>query len=146
MTWKSVDTPSDLEQLAAANCWEDSETLEFYATPANADYFPNDVSRSGYQNMNIHMLVSACSSNALILELVFIDADWSSLSFLTQPFVGGRIDSLKRVYIEDYKGDTKMRCSRLIYRFMQEEPIHRSGRYYTAAQQSHPAGPKKRRG
>jgi hypothetical protein len=83
--------------------------------------------------MNIHMLVDACSPHGAILELVFIDADWSSLSYLTQPFVGGRIDTLKRVYIEDYEGDTKMRCSRLIYRFMQEQPIHRSGSYYTTA-------------
>lgn len=136
MTWISVDTSADLDQLAAANCWEDSEVLEFYATPANAAYFPSDISRSGYRNMNIHILVDACSTNGPIMELVFIDADYSSLSYLTQPFIAGRIDSLKRVTIEDNKGHTKMRCSRLIYRFMEEEPIHRSGRYYTTAQQA----------
>lgn len=135
MTWISVDTPSDLEELAEANCWEDSESLEFHASPVSAPYFPIDVSRSGYQNMNIHLLVDACSSHGQILEMVFIDADWSSLSYLTKPFIGGRIDQLKRVYIEDYNGDTKMRCSRLIYRFMKLQPVHRSGKYYTNAQQ-----------
>ena len=101
MAWTSVDTQSDLDQLEAANYWEDSDTLEFHATPANAPYYPDDVSRSGYRNMNIHLLVDACSSEGQILELVFIDADSSSLSYLRKPFIGGRIDSLKRVYIEE---------------------------------------------
>lgn len=132
MTWISVNTQSDLNELAAANCWEDSKTLEFHATPVNDPYFPDDVSRSGYQNMNIHLLVDACSSSGPILEMVFIDADWSTLSYLTEPFVSGRIDLLKRVYIEDYSGDSKMRCSRLIYRFLNEESIYHSGKYYAS--------------
>jgi hypothetical protein len=135
MSWTSVDTCEDLDRLANENCWEDSETLEFYASPYVAEYFPDDISRSGYRNMNIHVLIDACSSSGSILEMVFIDADWTSLSYLTEPFVSGRVDSLKRVYIEDHKGDTRMRCSRLIYRFLSAEPIHRSGRYYAAAQQ-----------
>ncbi len=139
MTWISVDTIEDLEKLAEENCWEDSETLEFYASPFVEKYFPDDVSRSGYRNMNIHVLIDACSSMGPILEIVFIDADWTSLSYLTQLFIGGHIDTLKRVYIEDYKGDTEMRCSRLIYRYLQERPTHRSGHYYANAQ--HGASP-----
>ena len=136
MSWNFVDSTEEFEELAGANCWEDSQVLELYATPRNEDYFPSDVSRSGHRNMNIHMLVDACSGRAPILELVFIDADTSSLHYLMQPFVQGRIDNLKRVYIENHKGELKMRCSRLIYRFVEEEELHFSGSYYATAQQS----------
>ena len=96
--------------------------------------FPTDVSRSGYSNMNIRVLIRADSSLGGILEMVFIDVDLSSLKYLTHPFVAGRIDALKRIYIEDYTRETKMRCSRLIYRFMNEDPLHRSGYYYSTLQ------------
>lgn len=140
MTWKAVDTSADLNELAEENCWDDSETLEFYANPSVEPYFPSDVSRSGYVNMNIHLLIQADSCKGEILEIVFIDADLSSLSYLTQPEFDGRVDNLKRIYIEDDLGNTSMRCSRLIYRYMPEEPIHYSGHYYATAQPSISAG------
>jgi len=136
MTWKAVDTNADLNELSEGNCWDDSETLEFYANPFVEPYFPSDVSRSGYENMNIHLLIHADSYKGEILEIVFIDADYASLSYLIQPCFNGRVDALKRIYIEDTIGNTMMRCSRLIYRYMPEEPIHHSRRYYATAQQS----------
>ncbi|MDO9569403.1 MAG: hypothetical protein Q7J58_08490 [Hydrogenophaga sp.] len=135
MTWTAVDSNADLRELADSNCWEDSETLEFYATTACERYFPTDVSRSGYINMNIHVLLSACSPRGEILEIVFIDADWSSLNYLTHVFIGGRIDPLKRVNIEDANGSLEMRCSRIIYRYLQQDPVHRSGHYFVAHHQ-----------
>ena len=136
MNWIFINSKEDLTTLEESNCWEDSSVLEFYATPKNESYFPSDISRSGYRLMNIHMLIGACSPQGQILELAFIDCDQSDLHFLTQPFIRGRIDSLKRIEIENHKGATKLRCSRLIYRYCEPQDLHYSGQYYQNANDS----------
>lgn len=128
--WQSVDTQAELDDLAARVCWEDSETQEIYATPANLDYYPSDVSRSGYRLMNVHVLINADSSVAPFLELAFVDCDRTNIHFLTHLFVKGRIDGLKRVELEDGKGQAVLRCSRLIFRFLSESQEMWSGHYF----------------
>ncbi|THU00207.1 hypothetical protein E9531_10560 [Lampropedia puyangensis] len=132
MTWIKIDTASDLELLNQSNCWDDSTTLKFYASNKDYDYFPPDrAAVGGFFSFNIHLLLEACSADKPILELVFIGADWTNLQYLSSPhFFNSRIDKLKRVYIESSNGDTEMRCSRLIYRYMEENEIHFSSRHF----------------
>jgi hypothetical protein len=130
MDWRSIDSQDDLDELAKSTCWEDSETLEFYATQAGEDYFPTDVSRSGYTKMNLHFLLDACSAKQPYLEMVFIDCDRTDIHFLTHFVVCGRTDGLKRVELQDGKGQTQLRCSRLIYRFLEDSDIIRSRHYF----------------
>jgi hypothetical protein len=135
MTWTPIDTSDDLRRLDQAVCWEDSETLEYYASFQNEDFFPSDVSRSGYMNKNIHVLCRADSQLGPYLEMVLIDCDWHGSRFLDNPCMSGSVDSLKRVQIEDAKGATVMRCSRLIYRFLPADNVV-EGRYYRPGTQA----------
>ncbi len=129
MDWIIVNTNDDLKKLDESVCWEDSKSVEYHATIRNSDYFPNDISRSGYQNKNIFLLIDTCSAPEPFLEMVFIDCDHYSQGFLDHPFMLGRVDILKRVEIENEEGSMMMHCSRLIYRFLSDEDL-RKGLYY----------------
>ena len=116
MTWISVDDKQDLDALDRSNCWEDSRTVEFYAQAGHEDYFPDDVSRSGYENKNIHILVETISAQLTHLEIVLVDCDHYDSGYLENMHFKGMVDSLKRVEIIRHDGSLEMRCSRLIYR------------------------------
>lgn len=119
MNWKHVDTQSDLDHLDSSNCWEDSEVTEYIAVLTNENYFPDDVSRSGWHNKNLHILVDADSANGSHIEIVLIDCDHFSHGYLENIHFQGKVDGLKRVEIFDYKRDLRMRCSRVIYRWVE---------------------------
>lgn len=123
MDWTPINTTDDLRRLDQAVCWEDSQTLEYYASFRNEDFFPSDVNRSGYMNKNIHILCRVDSRLGPYLEMVLIDCDWHGSRFLDKPSMSGRVDTLKRVQIEDAWGATVMRCSRLIYRFLPADHV-----------------------
>ena len=119
MQWKSVDNREDLRWLDRAASWEDSITLEVYTLGRSERYFPEDISRSGYEHKNLHLLLEVDSTHGDYMHLVLVDCDQYSCSFIESPFFGGRVDGLKRVEVTDYKGATHMRCSRIIYRFLE---------------------------
>jgi len=121
MDWKTVDSQDELDELDAKVCWEDSDTVEYYAKIPNEPYFPSDVSRSGYEHKNVHVLCRVDSQAGQYLEMVFIHCDWFCSSFAEKVSMKGRVDTLKRVDIQDRKKSTLMRCARLIYRFFGAE-------------------------
>jgi len=121
MKWKIIDTQDDFNYLGQCVCWEDSESIEYYATILNEEYFPNDINRSGYINKNLHILFRTDSSKGDYLEMVCIDCDRFASHFPDHFFVQGHVGPLKRVEIEDAKGNLQLRCSRLIYRFLSEQ-------------------------
>lgn len=137
MVWKSVDSQVDLDRLNKLVCWDDSRTVEYYGTISHEKYFPPDISRSGFQNKNIHILCDVCSSISPYLELVLIDCDCLDPSFLENMFFRGRVDTLKRVEAWDSNKSTLMRCSRLLYRFV-EGHVVRPGSYFRTS--DHNAG------
>jgi hypothetical protein len=120
MCWQSIGSQADLDALNRRVCWEDSESVEYYATPRNEPYFPSDISRSGYLHKNLHVLCRVCSQEAAFLEMVWIHCDSIAGHFLDHPHLSGRVDSLKRVEVMDAEKSTQMRCSRLIYGFLPE--------------------------
>jgi hypothetical protein len=130
VNWIIVNSNEDLNKLNDAVCWADSETIEYYGTIRNEAFFPNDVSRSGQINKNVHVLCRACSAHGRYLEMVLIDCDLLGSRYLDQPYMSGRVDNLKRVYIENAEGSTVMRCSRLIYRFLLDESVN-EGQFYS---------------
>ncbi|GAA5496404.1 hypothetical protein Rhal01_02587 [Rubritalea halochordaticola] len=117
-TWQSIDNTDDLLTLDRIVNWEDSSVLEVYALTRNENYFPSDVSRSGHTHKNVHLFVDADSPHGDYLHLVLIDCDWYSVSFIENPYFSGKVDSFKRVEVMDFNNSTVMRCSRLIYRFV----------------------------
>lgn len=125
MKWKEINTQQDLDELNASVCWDDSETIEYYATLVNADFFPSEVSRSGYDKKNVHILCRVDSKCGPYLEMVWIHADSFNSYFLDSPHLRGKVDSLKRIEIECPHDGTEMRCGRLIYRFLNEAEVER---------------------
>ena len=113
--WSIIDSQADLDRFNQSVCWEDTSTVEYYGTLRNEPHFPNEVSRSGFANKNVHLL---CDTSRGCVQMVFIDCDWLSSTFLEHPFFTGRVDSLKRVEVMESDGAMAMRCSRLIYRFV----------------------------
>ncbi len=62
--WKVVESQSDLDLLNSSFEWEeDIRTLEFFGLLKNELYFPEEISRSGYLQPNIHMLVEVAATN-----------------------------------------------------------------------------------
>src|SRR5689334_4179020 len=118
MSWHAIESQADLNSLDQRVCWEDSESVEYYATTRNEDYFPSDVSRSGYIHKNVHVLCRVCSWESAYLEMVWIHCDWLTGHFLDHPHMSGRVDGLKRVEILGANRSTPMRCSRVIHRFV----------------------------
>ena len=124
MDWNVVDSQADLDKLDESVYWDDSESVEYYALTGNEPFFPSDVCRSGYVHKNVHVLCRICSrTGAYYLELVCIDSDHFSSFFLDHPHMHGHVDSLKRVDILDHRNDIAMRCSRVIYRFLDEKDV-----------------------
>jgi len=64
MDWTAVDSQADLDQLDRSICWEDSEAVRFHGSPLNRADYPADVSRSGFVNKNVHVVIDTCSSHA----------------------------------------------------------------------------------
>jgi len=123
MNWTAIDQQSDLDELDASNYWEDSEVVEYYALVPDEKYFPDDVSRSGWTNKNIHILINADSSRGSHLEIVLIDCDHFDSHYLENIHFHGRVDVLKRVEVTNHDGAIRMRCSRKIYKWLNlEEP------------------------
>lgn len=120
MEWLSIESQADLDKLEHSVCWEDSNALEYYASPANRPYFPSDIAKSGWVHKNLHVLVEACSSQSPFLELVFIDCDHIGSNALEAPHLGGRVDQLKCVEIYNAADSMILRCSRLIFRWLPE--------------------------
>ena len=118
MPWKSTDSEDNFLWLDRAVCWEDSTTLEVYVLDRNELYFPDDISRSGYTNKNVHLFFEVVSPHGDHLHLVLIDCDHYSASFIENPIFTGRVDTPKRVEVTDAHGTTRMRRSRLICRFL----------------------------
>lgn len=121
MEWKYIDTQKDLDQLDRQICWDHSRIVEYYAKYSNESYFPQDICRSGHPQKNLHLLLLAHSPVVQYVEFVLIDCDGFDCSILEHFYLSGKVDSLKRVDIRDAKRSTVLRCSRLIYRFVQQQ-------------------------
>ena len=141
MNWKSIDTTEELSILDQSICWDDSQTLEYYASSRNEDYFPDDISRSGWHHKNIFVLCETDSSQGSFLELVFISSEWYGAWFMENIQLSGHVDTMKRVMIINQNGSTIMQCCRLIYRFLSEVEAEsfRYGRIDMRAEQEYGA-------
>lgn len=132
MGWSTIDSQNDLNNFDQSVCWDDSEVLEYYGKITNESYFPNDISRSGYTNKNIHVFIKSDSNQAPYMEMVLIDCDYLNMYFIENISFQGYVDRLKRIEITDKKSSLLMRCSRMIYRFLKEDEIIK-GTYFRYA-------------
>ena len=128
MTWRTVKTEEDLIHLNQSNCWDDSSTLEFYASNW-IPYIPDD---TAYGARSIKILLQADSAHGEILELVFVNVYQASYEYLDRPhFFHSRLDGLKRLHVEPPGRPVSMHCERVAYRYCEELEIHYSGRYFS---------------
>jgi hypothetical protein len=117
--WISIENQADLEALDDHGFWEDAETVAFVGdTAADHSIFPSDVSRSGHLNWNIRVLLLVCHTEGSHLELLLVDCDTFSSSLFHGFTLRGRMDSLKRIDVCDFEGHRRLRCSRVMYRFL----------------------------
>jgi len=123
MTWNFVSTTKELERLDYSNCWQDSHVVEICSSRGIKSYFPNDINFSGTDHLNLHVLVDADSPEGSHLELVFVSCSKFS-PLLSISHLSGFVDTLKRVEIQNSKGEAEISCSRLLYRYVEvEEPF-----------------------
>ena len=122
MDWKFVDTQEDLEELDSSNCWDDSDVVEYIGLHGDEEYFPRDVSRSGHFHKNLHILIQASSGRGSHIEVVLIACEHFSSSYLSMIHFDGRVGGLKGIEIYDFQNTLRMKCARLIYRWLDEEP------------------------
>lgn len=131
MSWNSIDCQAALDELDRAVCWEDSRVLEYLASPAPRPYYPTDVSRSGYERKDLHVLLDVCSSISPFLELVFIHCSSIGANAFEGLCLQGHVDTLRRVELRTDDGVTLVRCARLIYRWLSEAST--TGDFYCRA-------------
>jgi hypothetical protein len=118
--WALVDTQAQLQALDESVCWEESEPVALLGdTSVGHASLPADVSRSGYINWNLRVLFFVRHALGSHLEIFCIDCDEFSAAHLRDFTLLGRVDSLKRVDVSDENGRRLLRCSRLMYRFVE---------------------------
>jgi hypothetical protein len=118
-SWIPIENQAQLEALHDRGFWEDAETVAFVAdTVSDSAVFPADVSRSGYLNWNIRVLLWVGHTEGSHLEILLVDCDTFSSSLIHSFSLRGRIDSLKRLEVYDYTGQRRLRCSRVMYRLL----------------------------
>lgn len=117
--WRLVESQDDLDAIDGSVNWDDAESVAFVAdTISSNPLFPSDVARSGYLNWNVRLLVYVADRRGSHLELVLIDCDEIGAQAFSGLTLQGRVDSLKRVEVERANGERRLRCSRLMYRFI----------------------------
>jgi hypothetical protein len=117
--WTLVNSQFELEALSECVYWDDAETVAFVGdTATHHHYFPPDVSRSGYSNWNVRLLLHVADGRGSHLELLLVDCDEFSAALFRGFTLRGRVDSLKRVEVDDSAGHRILRCSRLMYRYI----------------------------
>jgi hypothetical protein len=128
--WSLVESQGDLDALDASVTWDDAELVAFVGdTSTEHEWFPRDVARSGYLNFNIRVLLYVASKRGSHLELVLVDCDEFGRGILPAFGLRGRVDTLKRVEVHDSSGVRRMRCSRLMYRFVEMDQAVARSRY-----------------
>ncbi|HEY9713877.1 MAG TPA: hypothetical protein V6C72_10430 [Chroococcales cyanobacterium] len=132
--WFFIDSQADLDKLENRFFWEDGvATVEMFGCIRSEPYFPEDIARCGYFNLNIHLLVELQErqhdDDPDFVELVLIDCDQADYFFLQQPHFKGRVDSLKRVRIDSLNA-VEMSCSRLIYRLIHGQVSYSNESYF----------------
>jgi len=117
--WQVVDDQAGLDALDESVNWDDAEAVAFVADTITANpVFPSDVSRSGYLKPNIRVLFFVADRRGSHLELIFVDCDEFDTPLFRGLTLRGRVDTLRRVEVNDAQGQPRLRCSRLMYRFI----------------------------
>jgi len=117
--WRLIDDQPGLDALDASVNWDDAEPVAFVGeTLTSHPIFPSDVARSGYHRPNIRLLLYVADPRGSHLELVFVDCDETGAHVFRGLTLRGRVDSLKRIEVDDLSGQRRLRCSRLMYRFL----------------------------
>ncbi len=76
------------------------------------------VSRSGFLNWNVKVLLHIADTLGSHLEITLVDCDEFSSTLLGNVSLRGRVDALKRVEVSDHEWRRILRCSRVMYRFL----------------------------
>jgi hypothetical protein len=118
--WIAIDTQEQLDVLDRSVCWEDSHTVAFLGSTASEEVgiFPEDVSRSGYENWDIRILFHVDIREGSHLEIACADCDAFSAALFRNFTLKGQVDSLKRIEVSDRNGQRLFRCARLVHRFL----------------------------
>ena len=133
MLWTSIDNSDELSQFERSVFWEDATTQEVFIIGRNEPYFPEDISRSGYEHKNVHLLIDAEIENRGHIHIVLIDCESYTSGFIDNLSFNGFVDGLKRVEVGEHDHYIRMRCSRLIYRAV-DISAHLDRRPYLAAE------------
>lgn len=136
--WQLIEDQTGLDSLDGSVNWSDAEPVAFVAdTQPENPLFPPDVARSGYLHANIRLLLYVATSRGSHLELVLVDCDKIDSHVFRRLTLRGRVDSLKRVEVESSVGERELRCSRLMYRFIDVDQ-NEARQFYGFGRARHP--------
>jgi hypothetical protein len=118
MNWETIDSTEELQALDYSICWSDGEILEAYKVDGDQSYFPDDISRSGYDLKNLHLLIDSGFGIDKLLEIVLIHTTASTISDFS-----GHVSVLKIVHL----GVGVDNASRIIYRWIERDDYKGAG-------------------
>lgn len=128
--WRTIESQAELDALDASVDWDDAEAVAFVGDTRSAhEWLPKDVARSGHLNWNVRVLFHVADKRGSHLELVLVDCDEVGAHLFRAFSLRGRVDTLKRVEVNDSAGGRRMRCSRLLYRFVDIDPSAARSRF-----------------
>jgi hypothetical protein len=128
-SWRLIDSQADLVSLDDCINWDDAEAVALVGQrDVGNSLLPLDVARSGYINWNLRVLFFVAHGSGSHLELMLVDCDETGPGLFAGFTLNGRVDKLKRVEILNPSGQRQLRCSRLMYRFIELD--HEQGRRF----------------
>lgn len=126
MTWKSIDTQQELDELNAAFCWRDAKVLQYHAT----SFVPPDLSASASgakgEHLNVYVLLDGGTSGTRFIELALLHCDKTGVDAFATLHLSGQMDPLRDVTINAADGSVLLHCARLAHRRvnLQGQPVH----------------------
>jgi hypothetical protein len=126
MTWKHIDTQEQLNKLTGAFCWADASVLEYHATWFIPPGLPTERRQSGYDHLNVYVLLDGGTSDTRFVELALLRCDKVDANAFLMLHLSGRVDERGGVTIDALDGATLLHCARLAHRrvILQGRPQH----------------------
>jgi hypothetical protein len=130
MGWSTIDTQTQLDALEKSVCWEDVRLLEYHAGRGVRAHYPSDVSRSGYERLDVHVLLE--TDDGKFLELAFLHCERLGPDAFERLHLRGTVDSLKRVELRSSRESVLLFAGRVLYRRLEKAPV--DGTHYWPAE------------
>lgn len=118
--WQSIDQQEDLDAMDRTVCWDDADLIEIHGGRGTWTEGSVDIHRRGVDALDYRVLLRFSGKETPYLELAFVECDAFNQSVFLEG-LRGRVTTLMQVEIG--RGFGGVRCSRMLYRWLQKDEV-----------------------